>query len=267
MRQKVSKERSQEGCAPLANPRHFLACPLRKFGPSPTPLRLCKTPVGVPSGTAEDGDSQSRDRFSPKLRPKLGRDFTMTGRSFAPAKARFFSLTLERTSQAPATKTALRMPVLIQPSRRDGRPTPPPYGPDCCWKTAIIDRASLRRPPRRVQLRCCSAGYGAVSEKQSRPTVIARAPWEIISDKLIVYRLDFLLRRGARDLRGLASGRPGRLLRQREPQQNTQWVRRGGAPTGRFTGHPGEKTPRTKNLSQPQTNPISSPPHTARNGS
>jgi hypothetical protein len=39
MRQKVGKERSQEGCAPLANPQRFLACPLRKFGPSPTPLR------------------------------------------------------------------------------------------------------------------------------------------------------------------------------------------------------------------------------------
>ena len=77
MRQKVGKERSQEGCAPLANPRHFLACPLRKFGPSPTPLRLCKTPVGVPSGTAEDGDSASR-YF---LRPRLSRELTITGRT------------------------------------------------------------------------------------------------------------------------------------------------------------------------------------------
>ena len=32
-----------------------------------------------------------------------------------------------------------------------------------------------------------------------RPTVIVRAPREIISDKLSVYRIDFLLRRGARD--------------------------------------------------------------------
>ncbi len=31
--------------------------------------------------------------------------------------------------------------------------------------------------------------------------VIGRAPWEIIPDKLIVYRSDFLLRRGARTLR------------------------------------------------------------------
>ena len=78
------------------------------------------------------------------------------------------------------------------------RPTPPPYGPDCSWKTAISDRAPLRRPPRRAQLRCCSAGYGAVSEKEPRPTVTDRAPGEIIPDKLTVYRFDFLLRRGAR---------------------------------------------------------------------
>jgi hypothetical protein len=51
MRQKVGKERSQGVFAPLANPHRFLACPLRKFDLAPTPLRLCKTPVGVPSGT------------------------------------------------------------------------------------------------------------------------------------------------------------------------------------------------------------------------
>ncbi len=51
---------------------------------------------------------------------------------------------------------------------------PPPYGPDCCSKTAISDRAPLRRPLRRAQLRCCSAGYGAFSEKEPRPTVSGR---------------------------------------------------------------------------------------------
>ena len=56
-----------------------------------------------------------------------------------------------------------------------GEPTPPEE-PDCCSKTAIADRAPLRRPPRRAQLRCCSAGYGAVSEKEPRPTVSGRTP-------------------------------------------------------------------------------------------
>ena len=48
-----------------------------KFGLAPTPLRLCNLPVGAPSGTAEAGDSTSRDL----LCPKLGRDLTMTGRT------------------------------------------------------------------------------------------------------------------------------------------------------------------------------------------
>ncbi len=63
MRQKVGKERSQGVFAPLANPHRFLACPLRKFDLAPTPLRLCKTPVGVPSGTAEAGDAKHRDQL------------------------------------------------------------------------------------------------------------------------------------------------------------------------------------------------------------
>ena len=50
----------------------------------------------------------------------------------------------------------------------------------------------------------------ATDQKIAPPTVIDRAPWEIIPDKLIVYRLDFLLRRGARGLKELRSGRAGR---------------------------------------------------------
>ena len=39
----------------------------------------------------------------------------------------------------------------------------------------------------------------------SQPNELWPRAWEIISDKLIVYRLDFLLRRGARGWRGLRS--------------------------------------------------------------
>ena len=57
MRQKVGKERSQGVFAPLAIPPDWAANHQpRKFGLAPIPLRLCKTPVGVPSGTAEDDD-------------------------------------------------------------------------------------------------------------------------------------------------------------------------------------------------------------------
>ena len=43
-------------------------------------------------------------------------------------------------------------------------------------------------------------------KKLFRPTVIARAPWEIIPDKLTVYRFAFLLRRGARVPSGTRTG-------------------------------------------------------------
>ena len=73
-----------------------------------------------------------------------------------------------------------------------------PYGPDCCSKTAISDRAPLRRPPRRAQLRCCSAGYGAFSEKEPRPTVSGRAPGKFFRFNSSLKRYISLLRRGAR---------------------------------------------------------------------
>ncbi len=101
MRQKVGKERSQGVFAPLAIPHRFLACPLRKFGPSPTPLRLCKTPVGVPSGTAEDGDSTSRD-------------------TAPPFSAQIFPLRTDATR-----RTGL---LLENRDRRSRAPPPPPRG-------------------------------------------------------------------------------------------------------------------------------------------
>ena len=79
-----------------------------------------------------------------------------------------------------------------------------------------------------------SARKTAPSLPLLRPTVIDRAPWEIIPDKLIVYRLDFLLRRGARCRSAREPGLPvanffdcaparGRLLiRSREPRQKPQ---------------------------------------------
>ncbi len=58
-----------------------------------------------------------------------------------------------------------------------------------------------------------SARKTAPSLPLLRPTVIDRAPWEIISDKLIVYRRDFLLRRGARNLERTALKPRGLPLR------------------------------------------------------
>ena len=85
MRQKVGKERSQEVFAPLANPRFFRTTPPEKVRPVAHPLRLCKTPVGVPSGTAEAGDSTNRNLLCPT---KLGQDLPMTARRLPPRRVR-----------------------------------------------------------------------------------------------------------------------------------------------------------------------------------
>jgi hypothetical protein len=175
-----------------------LACPLRKFGPSPTPLRLCKTPVGVLSGTAEAGNAKHRET----ARPKLGQDLPTT---------------------AAATPHGRPVPLGTRTGTAAKKAS-------CRPKTAIADRAPLRRPPRRAQLRCCSAGYGAVSEKEPRPTVSGRAPGKFFRFNSSLKRYISLLRRGARwfERTGL---KPAGLR-----------FRRGGAPKGRLIGLTGEKT-------------------------
>ena len=56
-------------------------------------------------------------------------------------------------------------------------------------------------PPNGLRPRAQRASYWPTG----RETFSVRAPGEIIPDKLTVYRVDFLLRRGARGLRGLRS--------------------------------------------------------------
>ena len=158
MRQKVSKERSQGVFAPLA-------IPPRLGSESPTEkIRPCAHP---PEAALRPGRQGRRCKASRQAHPKARPRSPYEGRRHHPYGPDCCS------------KTAISDRA---PLRR------PPGGPDCCSKTAISDRAPLRRPPRRAQLRCCSAGYGAVSEKEPRPTVTVRAPREIIPDKLIVYR-------------------------------------------------------------------------------
>ncbi len=201
MRQKVSKERSQEGCAPLANPHHFLAYPLRKFGPSPTPLRLCKTPVGVPSGTAEAGNAKHRET----ARPKLGQDLPTT---------------------AAATPHGRPVPLGTRTGTAAKKAS-------CRPKTAIADRAPLRRPPRRAQLRCCSAGYGAFSEKEPRPTVTVRAPGKFYRFNSSLKRSISPLRRGARGLFRSPAGISSRLCSRTTSEIP---LNAGGVPLGTRTG-------------------------------
>ena len=228
MRQKVGKERSQEGCAPLANPRHFLACPLRKFGPSPTPLRLCKTPVGVPSGTAEDGDSASR-YF---LRPRLSRELTITGRTpggnaTSPDEGRsqpWGGGWPERPygSQLSYWPTNSRAPA---PKNRSAqRSWAARLGDSFYFAKCEIVESLLRRGAR---------GY-------SQKTVIVCALAEIdqTTESCLV---NFLLQQS----RG-AARHANRACRVQTTSTALKprglRLRRGGAPIGRFTGHSGEKT-------------------------
>ena len=156
-------------------------------------------------------------------------------------------------------------PFPTLPSRRDGRPTPPPaegryfsltlerpplasaetlrFESNCARALGLF---SSRNKPRSKIARVAATPRGASyihcvhslfrwRQLVFQKTISVRAPGEIISDKLIVYRLDFLLRRGARC---------------RSARESWSWLgnrrelplRRAGAPTGRFTGHSGEKT-------------------------
>ena len=175
----------------MANPHRFLACPLRKFGlaptplrlfkppvgvPSgteprpgwrglarptvavvqladrlrtagricitlfglaPTPLRLCKTPIGVPSGIAEAARCKASRRALNKFSAltKLGRDLPMTGRSFAPRRPAFSRLRSSgprklRPEKRLGPTVSGRAPFSAMPPRRGGRAGRLPLGRD-----------------------------------------------------------------------------------------------------------------------------------------
>ena len=120
MRQKVSKERSQGDYHPLGHPpRLFRPAPRRMFGLAPTPLRLCKTPVGVPSGTAEAGDAKHRERLGKILSPKLGQDLPMAADATPPT---------DRTA-ARKPRSAIARPSAAPRGGRNFVAAPPATGP------------------------------------------------------------------------------------------------------------------------------------------
>ncbi len=129
-------------------------------------------------------------------------------------------------------------PFPTLPSRRDGRPTPPPaegryfsltlerpplasaetlrFESNCARALGLF---SSRNKPRSKIARVAATPRGASyihcvhslfrwRQLVFQKTISVRAPGEIISDKLIVYRLDFLLRRGARCRSALEPGLP-----------------------------------------------------------
>ncbi len=170
MRQKVGKERSQEGCAPLANPRRFLACPLRKFGPSPIP----------PSGSAA-GRQGRRCKTSRRAQPKIRPDSPYDGPELHPAKARCFSFTLERPSASSGHKncTSHACSHTAASKRRAADATPGGR------KTAI------RNKPRSKIARVAATPRGASHihfvlslcrwrQLVFQKTIMVRAPWRFI---------------------------------------------------------------------------------------
>ena len=86
-----------------------------------------------------------------------------------------------------ATLRVATLPRLFRPRSSLGEPTPPDE-PDCCSKTAIVDRAPLRRPPRKAgaarhaKTGICSDKPAGVSRETApslpllRQTIIGRAP-------------------------------------------------------------------------------------------
>ncbi len=87
MRQKERspKNTARKAAASWPFPALFGPPPRRKFGPSPTPLRLCKPPVGVPSGTDRAGDSANRDGFSQTSSSETRPGSPHGGRRYPPA--------------------------------------------------------------------------------------------------------------------------------------------------------------------------------------
>ena len=153
--------------------------------------------TGPPLSEAEDGDSANRDELCKILGPKLGRALPMAAAApprgrpqYAAPRAEIASSASGGRQTTPPSSSAQRSPsARLFPHSRlvetGGRRHPP----------------AARRNVRSAHLRCRwrrPVPLGTRHGPSGRETFSVRAPWEIISDKLIVYRFDFLLRRGAR---------------------------------------------------------------------
>ena len=234
-RQRALQRKTQ----PSGTERHR-AQPAAKVRPAAhLPLRLCKTPVGVPSGTNWAGDSANRESSqqnssAPFAKLVLGRAHRRAMRASRPAQPRSTHCRLAEAGgpDAPLGRDALRL---------------------------LLPASTLSETSR-------APGPKNYSAPMLRPTVIVRAPWEILPFQLIVETQYFPLKAWRADsLQAVLCPRAGgnwskqlcvvwpisysssraRLsypdhagtaLRPGRPR-----LRRGGAPIGRFIGHPAEK--------------------------
>ncbi len=229
----------------MDNPRFFGPPPRRMFGLSP--------PRGAPRLGAKAGDAKHRKT----ARPKLGQDLTMAGRTPPPREARNSRCARCETSRASNPKN-YSSPLAGRRQRKELR-APSSSSPRPGWR-------GLARPKGSQLLDLPTNSRMPDPRKLLRPTVIGRAPWEILPFQLIVETQYFPLKAWRADsLQAVLCPRAGgnwskqlcvvwpisysssraRLsypdhagtaLRPGRPR-----LRRGGAPIGRFIGHPAEK--------------------------
>ncbi len=193
MRQKVGKERSQGVFAPLANPRFFRTTPRRKFGPSPTPLEAMQNP---------DWRAQ---------RHRLGRRLYESQFPCWPTgcKSSAKTFVLGRAPRRPLYAVAARRGRRLYESRHVRKKVlRPKLGRNLPMAAAATPRGRPQYAALRDEIASSASGgrcRSALEPGLPVATCMVRARGEIISDKLTVYRRDFLLRRGARGLRELRS--------------------------------------------------------------
>ena len=191
-RQRALQRKTQ----PSGTERHR-AQPAAKVRPAAhLPLRLCKTPVGVPSGTNWAGDSANRESSqqnssAPFAKLVLGRAHRRAMRASRPAQPRSTHCRLAEAGgpDAPLGRDALRL---------------------------LLPASTLSETSR-------APGPKNYSAPMLRPTVIVRAPWEILPFQLIVETEYFPFKAGARGLRGLPYAGGGPYAGQAVPPGTRYW--------------------------------------------
>ena len=294
IRQKVSPPKNKHnergtrsqggGATPLANLHRFLACPLRKFGLATCSAKLlhptlgrdlplasrrqrgtqraptsCVAPPGVAEARATHWVAISQLATKKLLRPT---NFVRAPWEIIPDKL-----------------TVYRFDFLLRRGARCCSALEPglPTAISIVRALAEIDQTTLGclvdfllQQSRAGAARHSKSGFFSAKlrwrrpEKRLCPTVIVRAPWEIIPDKLIVYRVDFLLRRGARTHRVFYRPAGCKLLRL--PYAGSgPYAGRAVPPGTRYWPAGREKQPKPHHWGLPEKKPHAGRPRTPNN--
>jgi hypothetical protein len=132
------------------------------------PPEAMQTPIGVPSGTAKAGDSQSRDELSPKLGHSFGRDLPMTADATPRRKAATFA-TL--TCDSPLAST--EKPQFKSNRAQRARESPPPRATLESW--SLFCKGRWRRPENKLRMRFLLHTTASSAERHRAPPGVAVA--------------------------------------------------------------------------------------------